>query len=82
MNYAANTTRWKPGDLVIHDCDAKSSEMLMRVVGYDKSSGECITVYDRDRHSHSRSKRWHNDIKFLHDPERFGIPLLEPEAAR
>mgnify|MGYP001597968412 CR=1 FL=1 len=34
MNYDANTTQWKPGDLVLHDCDAKNATMLMRVVGY------------------------------------------------
>ena len=29
MIYEANTTRWKRGDVVIHDADAKSERMLM-----------------------------------------------------
>lgn len=69
MNYEPNTTHWKVGELVIHDADAKNADMLMKVVGYDKD-GLCITEYvSRDGHR----KRYHNDIRYLHDPARFGI---------
>lgn len=69
MNYPENTTRWKPGDLVIHDADAKESRMLMRVTGYSKTNGLCITRYlDPERR-----KIYENDIKYLLDPAPFGL---------
>jgi hypothetical protein len=34
MIYEPNTTKWTVGTLVIHDCDAKRVDMLMRVMGY------------------------------------------------
>jgi hypothetical protein len=33
MNYEANTVKWKPGDIVIHDADSKDHKMLMVVLG-------------------------------------------------
>lgn len=39
-----NTTQWQPGDLVIHDSDAKRSDMLMIVLGQD-SNGVFRTRY-------------------------------------
>jgi hypothetical protein len=71
--YEANTVRWKVGDLVLHDADAKKAEMLMRVVGYSEKTGLCLTRYvtqnERDKMVYP------NDVKFLHDPRRFAISL-------
>lgn len=44
MNYEPNTIRWQPGDLVIHDADAKNRHMLMVVLGHD-SRGDVQTIY-------------------------------------
>lgn len=66
MNDTPNTTHWKKGDLVIHDADAKTDKMLMRVIGYTRD-GLCKTQYvDR---SHRRTV-YKNEIAFLHDPHR------------
>ena len=75
MLYEANTVRWPIGALVIHDSDAKRSDMLMRVIGYVKKTGECKTryVYPAELPKEWRHKVWKNDIKVLHDPHRFGI---------
>lgn len=32
-----NTVQWRVGDLVIHDSDAKRADMLMIVVGQERS---------------------------------------------
>lgn len=79
MNYEANTTQWKPGDLVVHDCDAKTPDMLMRVVNYTHD-GLCRTEYVKQ--TDIRLKRWGrgkrsrlvNRVAVLHDPKRFSIP--------
>lgn len=76
MNYEANTTQWKIGDLVIHDCDAKNGPMLMQVVGYESKTGLCITIYYRER-DRSRPKRYKNELRFLHDPNRFEMLEME-----
>ena len=73
MIYEANTTKWKRGDIVIHDADEKSERMLMRVIGYGMD-GLCHTRYVGARRSDlDTRKTWKNDVKFLHDPARFGI---------
>ncbi len=82
MNYPANEIRWKPGDLVIHDADAKTPEMLMIVVGYT-GSGQCQTRYHQpsDRMSKSNKRKvWLNDPKYLHDPARFNIATRSDNA--
>jgi len=80
MNYEVNTIRWKVGDLVLHDADHKSAEMLMEVVGYTKE-GKCKTKYISDRYHRSGNRKdratmkniWVNSIEVLHDPARFGV---------
>lgn len=74
MNYEPNTRHWKIGDFVIHDADAKSLDMLMRVTGYTRD-GLVKTVYHYSRGKNARTvkKVWRNDPKYLHDPARFGI---------
>lgn len=69
-----NTTRWQPGDLVIHDSDAKHADMLMIVLGQDASG------FFRTRYAFPwaqprpwRRKIWRNTVEWLHDPARFGI---------
>ncbi len=73
MNYEPNTVKWKPGDIVLHDADAKCREMLMYVMGYTKD-GLCRTRYvDSDRIFGGGWRVWENPIEYLHDPIRFGI---------
>lgn len=69
MNYEANTNHWVKGHIVIHDADAKEPRMLMRVIGYTRD-GLCKTQYCS---RWLRRTVWKNEIKFLHDPARFGI---------
>lgn len=74
MNYNPNETDWQVGDLVIHDADAKTSQMLMIVTGKRKD-GQIETRYFYPSPSRSASKVWVNDLACLHDPARFGIEL-------
>jgi hypothetical protein len=81
VNYEANTIKWKPGDLVLHDADDKREDMLMVVLGYRCGGDICETVYLRpaSRDSVTRRQVWSNEIRHLHDPKRFGItPQQEP----
>jgi len=78
MNYEANTTKWKLGDLVIHDADAKSAEMLMVVVGYANQNRSILTRYAKANAMNGdkagqRPEIWENPITHLHDPTRFGL---------
>lgn len=75
LNDEPNTVRWSPGALVIHDKDAKQSDMLMVVLGYSET-GECRTVYINEKFKRAGSVReWWNPLCALHDPKRFNIPL-------
>lgn len=74
MIYEPNTTYWKPGDLVIHDADAKQFKMVMEVIGYNNSTGFCITRYLAKPYS-GMEGIFENEIKYLHDPTRFNIQL-------
>lgn len=80
MNYEENRVQWRPGDLVLHDADAKCIAMLMVVVGYDRQTGLCITRYLTpgaiNPHVPDR-KRYHNLVRLLHDPARFGIQVAD-----
>jgi len=80
VNYAPNTHRWQPGDVVIHDADAKRVEMLMLVKGYHPHSGLCITQYmQRDFLPGMKKKRYLNEPRFLHSPALFGLPTSVPQ---
>lgn len=70
MNYDPNTIQWRPGDVVIHDADAKEPRMLMRVIGYD-STGECKTEYILSERN--RNRVFYNPVAYLHSPSRFGL---------
>lgn len=69
-----NTTQWQPGDLVIHDSDAKRADMLMIVLGQD-ATGTFRTRYAFPwaQPRPWRRKVWRNTMEWLHDPARFGI---------
>lgn len=73
VNYPANTRQWKIGDHVIHDKDEKIASMLMIVKGYDKQTGQCITVYVYPDYLPVMRGRFRNDLRVLHDPAQFGI---------
>lgn len=76
LNYEPNTIRWMPGDLVLHDADKKSREMLMEVIGYDAKTGECKTRYvTPEAFGWPKRRVYRNSLKVLHDPGRFGIAV-------
>ncbi|MDB5910625.1 MAG: hypothetical protein JWP34_4739 [Massilia sp.] len=87
MIHAPNTIEWRPGDLVLHDDDAKRPDMLMVVLGRIKTGpnkGKYRTRYHNTNGSGSRAPMhqyrrtiWTNDIGRLHDPRRFGIRILD-----
>jgi len=69
MNYEPNTQEWRKGDIVLHDGDEKSPQMLMKIIGFSRD-GRVKTQYVDQR----RTRRiWKNPISYLHDPNRFGI---------
>ncbi len=74
MNYEPNTTHWKIGDIVIHDADHKDLSMLMIVVGYTRD-GLCKTQYYPALKTKPTKKIYINEIRYLHDPRRFHIPV-------
>lgn len=81
--HEANACEWKPGDVVIHDADAKRADMLMVVVGRSRA-GVYRTRYlfPSEQPKNWRKKIWRNTIEPLHDPRRFGIALRDnPEVA-
>lgn len=77
MLYPPNTRHWQKGDLVIHWCDAKRSDMLMRVIGYTRG-GLCKTQYENRRHGR---KVWTNAVSNLLNPADFGIALSTEDLA-
>ena len=81
-----NTTQWQPGDLVIHDSDAKRADMLMIVLGQD-ATGAFRTRYAFPwaQPRPWRRKIWRNTMEWLHDPARFGIStprLSQPSSGK
>lgn len=76
MNYEPNTTLWPVGSLVLHDGDAKTPEMLMRVTSYNRKTGEFRTRYAHpDAPKQWKKTLWRNTIGSLHDPSRFGLKV-------
>lgn len=82
IRYADNTHRWMKGDIVIHRVDDKEPKNLMKVIGYTRD-GQCKTQYCDP---HRRNRFVTNDLKYLLEPESFGLhahwglyayPLLE-----
>ena len=84
MNYEPNTVDWKPGDIVIHDDDAKRPEMLMILTANLGKGGRPATKsalllppietrYLNPNQPMTGKKIYYNDKKYLHDPARFGI---------
>jgi len=72
----ANTHPWKPGDIVIHDREAKEHRML-RVVTFVRKDGVCLTkyAYPKELPIRYRSKTFYDRTEYLHNPKRFGIKL-------
>lgn len=75
MIHEANKTRWKIGSIVVHDVDAKTERMLMRVTG-TTATGLYITRYIDQRVS---KERYENELRYLHEPARFGIEVTNRE---
>ncbi len=84
MNYEPNTTVWKVGDLVIHDMDLKEKKMLMRVERRYVNGMYATTYFFPQAHycklcghktTRFNNKIYKNDLKFLHDPRKFGIEV-------
>lgn len=77
MNYEENKINWKDGDLVIHDCDAKRKDMLMKVVGTITTKGKkvykCEYINEEKRNQYGLKKVFCNPKECLHDPKRFNI---------
>ena len=69
MNYTPNTQQWRLGDIVLHDADEKSPRMLMLVMGFTRDGLAKTQYVDRRR----RRMIWKNELKYLHNPSRFGI---------
>ena len=69
MNYEPNTTHWKRGDIVIHDADSKTPNMLMKVIGYTRD-GLVKTQYVNPQYKRTI---YTNELPYLHDPARFGL---------
>jgi hypothetical protein len=79
INYEPNTVRWQPGAVVIHDADAKEEKMLMVVTGYHRKTGECRTKYLHPEYLPGMKRYYLNDIRYLHDPARFGLQVESAE---
>ena len=74
--YAPNTTRWRVGDFVIHDADAKRADMMMVVIGCSHEGIYRTRYVFPDEQPRSwRRKVWRNTLAPLHDPSRFGIDV-------
>ena len=74
--YEANRVEWKTGDYVVHDSDAKRTDMLMVVIGRSRAGGfRTRYVFPFGLPRSWRRRVWLNTIEALHDPRRFGIEL-------
>lgn len=77
MNYEPNTEQWRWDDLVIHDADAKHPKMLMVVIGFTRDGLVKTQYLDRRgiRNGGLPRKVYTNEMKVLHNPNRFGINM-------
>lgn len=77
MNYEPNTEQWRWDDLVIHDADAKHPKMLMKVIGFTRDGLVKTQYLDRRgiRNGGLPRKVYINEIKDLHNPNRFGMDV-------
>lgn len=74
--HAPNTTLWCVGDYVIHDADAKRTDMLMVVTGRSRDGiYRTRYAYPAEQPRSWRRKIWRNALASLHDPRRFGIEV-------
>ena len=72
MNDPENTTKWKVGDIVIHDADAKNSKMLMVVTGFLMNDRVVTKYISKDlKTKYKKNNRWFNPNKVLHDPHNY-----------
>ena len=72
MNCEPNTFDWNVGDLVIHDADEKTAEMVMRVIETGCEFGMIRTEYVNEG-----LPQYLNDVKYLHAPGSFGIDISD-----
>ena len=74
MNYKENKKKWKVGDIVIHDADAKEKRMLMKVIDVvmNEQGYNCHTEY-LDK-SVDKEQYW-SEKKYLHSPKKFKIDV-------
>ena len=72
MNHKSNKINWQVGDVVIHDADAKTCTMLMKVVKIIEATGLIKTVYINRT---GNEKFYLNRRSVLHDPRRFDIEV-------
>lgn len=72
MNYEANKIDWKIGDLVIHDCDAKSYHMLARVTEI-KTTNEDTKYKTEYLDKKLNYQDWWNTKDVLHNPKIFDL---------
>ena len=68
--YISNERYWQPDDLVIHTADAKTAQMLMRVIGYNQNTGYCRTTYIEDDYKFHPTV-YENELRYLLDPVAF-----------
>ena len=74
--HEANRVEWKTGDYVVHDSDAKRTDMLMVVIGRSRARGfRTRYAFPFGLPRSWRRRVWLNTIEALHDPRRFGIEL-------
>jgi hypothetical protein len=76
LNYEPNAIKWRPGDRVLHDADAKNAGMLMRVLARNRNGmvrTEYLDPVLQKRWGKGRRSTLINPLEALHDPERFGV---------
>jgi len=77
MNYPENKTKWKIGDIVIHDADEKAGLYLMKVTDDNRPDGLIRTEYLNRK---GLEPYYLNHNSRLHDPMLFEIDVLGGDA--